>query len=409
VNGGRVWILNHYAQEPNGSGGTRHFHLLHKLRDQGWTGTIIAGSVELNTGRQRLRPGEDFREEKIDGVSFLWLRVPTYEGNGIGRIKNMVGYHVRAVRRKYTNGMERPSAIIGSSVHPLAGLAGLMLARRFRVPFVFEVRDLWPQTLIDMGTIQERSWIAWGLRRLEIFLYRRAERIIVLLPKAADYIAPLGIRREKIVWIPNGVDLALFGDVAPKTSSKPGRFVLMYLGAHGEANGLDGVLRAMALIANDPRGKGIHLRLIGDGPQKRALQDKAARMGLTNVSFEAPIPKNRVPEVAGEADAFVFSLVDAPVFKYGISSNKLFDFMAVGRPVIFSCDAGNNPIDEAGAGITVRPQHPESLAKGILDIASIDEADRCSMGRAGRRYIEDHHDFEQLARKLASMLDDICA
>jgi len=271
------------------------------------------------------------------------------------------------------------------------------------VPFVFEDRDLWPQTLIDLGRIKENSIAAKMMRMLEKWLYRKATRIVVLPPRAVDYIAPLGIDSDKVVWIPNGVDLSLFPPPSVESADAGGAPTLMYFGAHGDANGLDNVLRAMAELQR--RNSSIRLRLIGDGPRKKSLQALAGELGLDNVAFEDPVPKSRIPALAAEADAFVFNLVDSPVFKYGISSNKLFDYLAAQRPIIFCCDSSNNPVEDAKAGITVAPGNPVALADAIERLASLPLDERRAMGQRGRRHVEENYGFERLARKFARVLD----
>lgn len=398
-----VWILNHYAAEPGGVGGTRHFHLADAMKSHGWEASIIASSVELNSGRQRLGPGESTRVETNGGVRFLWLRVPTHSGNGAARLINMLSYSARALLPGQTASLPRPHVVVGSSVHPFAAVAGALLAKRFKVPFVFEVRDLWPQTLIDLGRIRETSIVARVMRGLETWLYRCATHIVVLLPKASDYIMPLGVPAHRIAWVPNGVDLSMFQHYEWKTEDGHGNFTLMYFGAHGEANGLDNVLRAMAVLQE--KHIPVRLRLIGDGPRKPALQSLAKELGLSNTTFEAPVAKARIPSLAAEADAFVFNLVDAPVFKYGISSNKLFDFLAAGRPIVFCCDAANNPVAEAGAGVTVRPGQPAELADAIASVVAMPDSTRKAMGERGRRHVTANYGFDALSRRFASVLD----
>lgn len=398
-----VWILNHYAQEPGGAGGTRHFSLARHLPANGWRATLIASATDHSTGAQRLDGGEAKRLQIYDGVPFLWLATRPYSGNGFNRIGNMLDYTRAALKPETLACLDRPDAIIGSSVHPLAAWAGRRLAKRHGVPFIFEVRDLWPQTLIDMGRLSPGHPAAIALRRLETSLYRSAARIVVLLPKAHEYIEPLGIDRGKIVWIPNGVDVESFASTPPPREDT---FTLMYFGAHGEANGLDNVLAAMRLVGEDPAGRHIVLRLIGDGPRKPSLIAMAREMGLENVRFEDPVGKRQIPELASEADAFVFNLIDAPVFRYGISSNKLFDFMAAARPILFCCTSFNNPVAEAGAGTTVPPGNPQSLAAAILEIASLSDARRIEMGKNGRRHLELNYDMSVLAQRLASTLDE---
>src|SRR5690606_10607205 len=146
---------------------------------------------------------------------------------------------------------------------------------------------------------------------------------------------------------------------------------LMYFGAHGAANGLDNIIRAMGQLRHSQTPRPIRLRLGGDGPLKGHLIAPAQELDLETISFEPPVPKREIARVASQADAFIFNLIDAPVFKYGISSNKLFDFMACGRPVVFSCNAPNNPIESAGGGITVPPGDSAALVRAIIGLEEL--------------------------------------
>ncbi len=404
----QVWILNHYAQEPGGAGGTRHYSLARHLLAHGWAATVVAASVELNTGRQRLDAGERRRLANFDGVPFLWVRTPQYEGNGGARMKNMLAFALEVLRPVTTRGLLPPDTVIGSSVHPFAAWAGAILARRCRVPFIFEVRDLWPQTLIDMGRLKPGSVVARVLGVLEKWLYRRADRIVVLLPRAAEYIVPLGVPPEKIVWIPNGVELEGYPEPAQPT---PGvGFTLMYFGAHGQANGLDCVLKAMAEVGKMTGLQGVRLRMIGDGPLKPGLMAMARDLGIRNVDFEPPVPKARIPSLAAEADAFVLTVRDLPgLYRFGISMNKLFDYLAAARPIIMASSAVNDPVADGGAGITVPPEDSHALAAAIARLATMPADHRAAMGRAGRAYVEKNHGFDMLAGRLAACLDQALA
>lgn len=150
-----VWILNHYASEPESAGGTRHFDLAKASLDPGWRAVIIAASVDHGSGRQRLRRGEKRRSEEHGGVPFLWVRVPDGRGAGIARMASMLAFSARVLVPAVSRQLPSPDVVVGSSVHPFAAYSGAVLARRFRVPFVFEARDLWPQTLFGVGRIQQ--------------------------------------------------------------------------------------------------------------------------------------------------------------------------------------------------------------------------------------------------------------
>ena len=398
-----VWIINHYAQSPGGAGGTRHFQLAKALRDEGWNPWIIAASTEYTTGLQRLEHGVYCRLDVFDRVPFLWLRAPAYKGNGLGRIANMLVFAARLLGRAPRRQLPRPDVIIGSSVHPFAVLSAERLARRYGVPFVFEVRDLWPQTLIDFGLIKHQSLMARLLRALEGFLYRRARAIVVLLPFAHRYIERFAIATSRIHWIPNGVDLAAWPEPGPADSNGP--LKLMYFGAFGQANALDVLLLAMHELQVRPAPPHVYLRLIGDGPLKPDLISMAERLCIANVSFEDPVPKCEIPLLSLQADVFCFSLVDSPVFSYGISSNKLYDYMSGARPIIFGCAAANNPVAAAAAGITVPPGNPAALADAIVEMAQLSPEERRRMGLAGRAYVEREHNSDLLGAKLADVLN----
>lgn len=399
-----VWIVNHYALDPGEPGGTRHFSLALQLPANGWRATIIAASTTHPSGRQRLGDGEAARLQTFDGVPFLWLRAREYAGNGRARVFNILDFTRALLRRRATAELEPPDAVLGSSFHPLAAWAASRLARRHGAPFLFEVRDLWPQTPIDMGRLSPRHPMTIVLRQLERSLYRAASRILIVPPLAGDYIAPLGIARDRIVWLPNGTDARPFSVTPARAETVPGRFTLMYFGAHGEVNGLDTLIDAMRIVAASPAGGRITLRMIGGGPEKPALVAKA--FGLPNIRFEDAVPRSQIPALAAEADAFVACVRNMPgLYRFGIGMNKLFDYLAAGRPTIIGVDAANNPVAEANAGITVAPEDPAALASAILAMAGLSPDARREMGQAGRRYVEANHDIRLLSARPASTLD----
>ena len=401
-----AWMLNHYAQEPGGAGGTRHFSLGKYLLSHGWQTTILASSVELNTGKQRLKSNQNIRMDNIEGVNFLWIKTPSYIGNGLGRILNILTYTLSVLFPNTTSNLPKPNIILGSSVHPLAALSAAWLAKRHDVPFIFEVRDLWPQTLIDFGQIKKSSMTAHILHYIELWLYRRADKIVVLLPNAIKYITQLGIPESKVVWIPNGVDLMDYPKPSKSVSRK--EFTLMYFGSHGQANGLECLIQAMYELNKIPSMKNVRLRLIGDGPLKPALKEQAKKMKLKNIHFENSVPKSKIPKLASEADAFVICVKDFPgLYKYGISMNKLFDYLAASKPIIIGSSAFNNPVVDAQAGFAVPPDNPKELAKAINRLVNLSKEDRITMGVAGRLFVEKYHGFNILASRFADMLEQL--
>ena len=398
-----AWILSHYAQRPMDKGGlTRHHSLGKYLPSHGWRVTIVTASTDHPSGRQRIEESEQ-APEAFDGIPYLWLRTPDYAGNGLDRIRNMLTFGWRALLSPAMSSLAKPDIILGSSPHPMAALAASWLARRHRVPFVYEVRDLWPEALIDMGRIRAGGATARAMRKIERSLFLSACRSVVLWPNIEAYMREQGIQAPSPAWIPNGVDFAALPPPSPVPDR--GEFTLMYLGAHGGANALENVIRDMRLVQDRPQRMPVRLRLIGDGPDKPRLRTLATEIGLQNVRFEDAVEKQIVPQVAAEADAFIFNLVGAPMFRYGISPNKLYEYMAAQRPVIFSCEAFNNPIAESGGGVSVPPGQPSRLAAAILELAETPLERRREMGAAARRHAEMHFGSDRLAQRLADVFD----
>ena len=320
----------------------------------------------------------------------------------------MVSYSIRVLN--ISKQVKKPDVIIGSSVHPFAVMSAWWLARRYKARFIFEVRDLWPQTPVEMGTIKPNSIEARLLYGWEKFMYKKTERIVVLMPNASKYIGNLGINEEKITWIPNGVNLSYFdkndddweSDIL-KTIKKNGNlFKVIYAGAHGPANGLDVVIEAAEILEKED--KDIHFFMVGDGVDKKRLMQKAEEMGMTNITFLGEVEKLQIPMVLKSSDVLLHCLKKLNVFKYGISPNKLNDYMASSKPIIMSANTSNNIIKEANAGLTVEPENPQELAKAIIKIKKMVPEERKKFGENGRKYIEEYYNIKKLADKLESIL-----
>ncbi|TYO96442.1 glycosyltransferase family 4 protein [Desulfallas thermosapovorans] len=406
----RLWILNHYAVGPNESGGTRHLDLAGELVQLGWEVAIFAASFNHQTHSEaHLAPGETIKEEYHNGVRFVWLKTAAYQDNGRDRVLNMLEYTRRVMQVAWNR--EKPDMIIGSSVHLLAVLAAYWLARHHRCPFFFEVRDLWPQVLIDIGKISERHPVIRLLRKLEVFLYRKADGIIILLPGAGEYITRFGIPGEKIFYLPNGVNLSRYNTDTPPLGDElekilaglSGKFIAVYTGTHGIANGLDTILDAAGVLKRQGDTR-VHFLLVGNGPEKPRLQDRAAREHLDNVTFVDPVAKEYVPSLLKRVNTGLHSFQDSPVFQWGVSPNKIFDYMAAGLPVIFLCDrAGGNPVDLSGGGVVLPGGNVEALVQALLEM--VQHPDRAAqMGKKARQYVEAEHASTVLGRRLAAFL-----
>lgn len=406
----KMWILNHYAIPPNMPGGTRHYDLSKELIKKNFEVTIFSsGFSHEKKDYFKLFKGKQYVVENYGKLKFVWLKTTSYKKNSYKRILNMFSYLLRMLT--VAHNFSRPEVIIGSSVHPFAVIAAWLLSKKYRVKFVFEVRDLWPQTPIDMGVIKPNGIIAKLMYTWEKFMYRRAVKIIVLLPNAKKYIESKGISSEKIVWIPNGVNLEQFNNpkqLDPDSNlvqllrKNKNKFKVIYTGAHGPANGLNVVIEAASILQKNHNK--VQFFLIGDGVEKEKLQCDSEKYKLKNIHFFSSIPKKQIPDLLRYADLLLHCFAPINVFKYGISPNKIFDYLASEKPVIMSVKTSNNIVQEAGAGIIVEPGNAEALAKGIVKIQEMAPEERQKMGASGRAYVEKYHNTRVLADILEKIL-----
>jgi glycosyltransferase involved in cell wall biosynthesis len=303
-----------------------------------------------------------------------------------------------AVRR------ERPQVVIGVSVHPLAALSGYYLARVKGARFFFEVTDLWPETLIDFGRLSPDGRVAHWMRRLERYLFRRAERIVMLWRHTDKYVESQGVSPAKILWVPHGVELARYEELEPYEGAPARPFRIMFLGGFVASNSLEAILDAAALLQESGRDD-IKFLLIGSGQEREGLIKRAKAMELRNVEFRPSVPKREVGRVMGEADAFIYGLRDLPLYRFGISLNKLTDYLAAGRPIVFFGRSSYDPVRDAEAGFSVPPGDTKGLAGAIEQLVALTPQERMEMGERGRRYLLEHHNIPGLADRLLEVFE----
>ena len=405
-----IWILNHYAITPDMPGGTRHYDFGSELVKRGYGVTIFASSFHYLWHKElKLKKREKYKIENVDGINFVWIKTFSYKKNNWRRVLNMISYMCRVywlgkkITRKNKD-ISNPDIIIGSSVHLLTVLSAYFLSKYYKAKFIMEVRDLWPQTLIDVGNLKENSLIVKILRFLEKYLYNRAKRIIVLMSQAEDYIIPLGINKDKIVWICNGVNITKFKKVRKEKSDK--YFKVIYLGAHGVANALDIVLDTAEKIQK--RGyKDIKILLYGDGSEKRRLIKYKEKLKLKNLEFHNPFSKEKIFNLLLEADILLINYRKSNIFKYGISHNKLFDCMASGKPIIYAGEYASNPVNISKCGISILPEDSKELMNAIIGLYKISSEERNRMGRRGREYVEKYYSIPVLVDKLEKVIRQI--
>jgi glycosyltransferase involved in cell wall biosynthesis len=407
-----VWIVNQYGRTPDQPGSTRHYEFGQLLAGSFKKVTVFASDVSSDLlGSSKASARELYHEQMYGNVRFVWIHAPSYVGNGFRRVWNMIAFAVNFIRTAIVYGkQERPTCIMASSPSPLASFAASLVAIAWRKRFILELLDLWPQCLIDMGL---REWSLYGkaLRFIEWWLYKSSHSIVVHAKGSIDYLRKRGIEGSRVVYVPNGVILENFAHWPRQSAERLewrhefgfDRFSVVYTGAHGPANALDTLLKGARLLQD--WGAAIDVVLVGGGMLKPSLIELADSLELRNTRFVDSMPKNRILKLLAAADCGVITLRDVDAFAYGVSPNKLLDYMASSLPVVCSIPGTlAKMVDEAHAGVRCQPEDPEALALAIARVAEMSPPDRDLMGRQGYSLIEQEFSTVNLANRLAEVV-----
>lgn len=350
--------------------------------------------------------GRRVQEEEFSGVRVIrtWMYAAANKGL-IRRTLNYLSFMLSAVTLGGRR-LGRPDVIIGTSPQIFVAVAAWWLARRKRARFVFEVRDIWPEEIQAVGALNNRFALR-VLEALEVFLYRRADRIVAVAQGTVDTLVARGVPREKLVLVPNGVDLGGWAasdrQGARARLGVDGEFVVSYIGTHGMAHRLETILDAAEQLSNLP-----HLRIlmVGDGAERRRLEIRAHARALKNVEFVGEVSRDRVRDYYSASDVCLVPLRRAGLFTRNIPS-KVYEIMASGRPMIIGTEGESRAlIDDAGCGVAVEPENAKAVAEAILALHGRPEW-AAQLGASGRRYVETHNDRALLADRYLDMLRDV--
>jgi glycosyltransferase involved in cell wall biosynthesis len=401
-----IVLVNHYAGSVRHGMEFRPYYLAREWLRLGHRVTIVAASEShLRALAPPLR-GRPRLLENIDGIDYLWLATPPYRGNGAARVRNMLAFVWRlwrdAARLAATL---RPDVVIASSTYPLDIWPARRIARLAQARLLYEVHDLWPLSPVELGGHSRRHPFIRLLQAAEDHACRHADAIVSILPGVRAHLEAHGMAPHKLHLVPNGVDPAewqgalepLPGPLAAAlaTLRRDGRFIVGYAGTHGVANALGTLLDAAQRLRAQP----VAFVLVGTGPDKAALAQRAATLGLDHVHFFDPVAKCQVPALLEQFDVAYIGWRRQPLYRFGISPNKLIDYMMAGRPVLHAVEAGNDPVAEAGCGLTVAPEDPQAVADGILALRILGPDVRAAMGRRGRAHALAHHTYPVLGRR----------
>ncbi|MET0384041.1 MAG: glycosyltransferase family 4 protein [Burkholderiaceae bacterium] len=404
-----IVYIEHYAGTPALGMEFRPYYLAREWVRAGHRVQVLAASYSHVRAHQ---PAVGARplDERVDGVSYRWYPTRAYVGNGVGRVRNIAEFLVRAWRDSPRILREsRPDVVIASSTYPMDIWVARRLARRAGAVLVFEVHDLWPLSPIELSGMSPRHPFARLCAKAEADAYRDADVVVSMLPCVHGHMAARGLDLRKLAIVPNGISpddwaapaAPLRADVAAALAQAraAGETIVGYAGSMGDPNALDTLLDAAALLQGEPAGRSLRIVMVGDGHSRARLAQRVRSQGLDNVTMLAPIPKPQVPSLLAGIDIAYIGWQRVPIYRFGIAPNKLMDYMMAGRAVLHSVDAGNDPVAEAGAGLTVPPADPRAVADGLLRLAALTPQARAAMGARGRRFVEARHTYPVLAQR----------
>jgi glycosyltransferase involved in cell wall biosynthesis len=298
----------------------------------------------------------------------------------------------------------RPDVVIASSTYPMDIWPARRIARLAGARLVHEVHDLWPLSPVELGGMSPGHPFIRVCQAAEDTACREADVVVSMLPRVHEHLRARGLDLRKLHIVPNGVlvdewsapaaplDAALAAHI--DAARAQGCTVVVYAGAHGIANALDSLLDAAALLRDEP----FAFVFVGDGAERGRLAARVEAEGLGHVRLFEPIAKGQIPSLLARADIAYIGLQRVPIFRFGIAPNKLMDYMMGGCAVLCAIEAGNDPVGEAGCGVTVQAESAPAIADGLRQLAALTPAERAAMGARGRAYVRRHHDWPVLAR-----------
>lgn len=406
-----IWILNHYAVPPELGPTNRHYKFAQNLLEK-HNVTIFAASTIHNSDENMIKDKSKYLHLNFGNVPFIFIKCCDYYGNGAKRIKNMFDYAIGLLSVSKKFDVKKPDIVYASSVHPLTWIAGYILAKRYKAKFIAETRDLWPETLILMDRIRKNSLQAKILYWLEKYIYQKADKYIFTLPGGKDYIESLGLDSSKVIYINNGLDLEEFNynkflfPYTDKDLDDFSKFKVVYTGSMGMANSLDHLIKA----AENIQARGINqiqFILFGDGYLKEELEEYIKKKNIRNVIFKGKVEKKYIPSILCKSDINAFTGKNIDLYKYGLSLNKMFEYLGSGKPTISNINCGYNILTKYQCGITVKEDSAEALADGIIQFYQMSEKDY-KLYCTNALLAASDFDYKLLSRKLEGIILEVC-
>lgn len=404
-----IWIINQYGSTPETGVGGRHYYFAKELAKQGYKVYEVASATDHLLHTQPKIQDDITFEEIVDNFTFVWVKMPHYaEAHSKQRVVNwfLFSWKIQKLSKLIK---DKPDAILCSSPSLISFLGAQRLAKKYNARLVFEVRDIWPLTLCELGGYSPKHPFIRFMQWVENKAYRDSDKVVSNLKNSVEHMVVHGLKRDKFTWVANGFSLDEVNKKVPLSAEveqqlPKNKFIVGYTGTLGVANSMGVLLNAAEQLKDNTD---IAFVLVGGGKEKETLQAQAREKKLTNVTFINPIPKVQIQAMLNQFDACYIGLTKDPLFRFGVSPNKLFDYLYSGKPILYGIDSGEyEPVAEAQAGLQLEPENPQALADAILQLYQMSEEQRQHMGENGRKTALEQYEYGMLAQKMAKVLFD---
>lgn len=399
-----IWIINQYASTPQTGMGGRHYYLAKELAIQGHKVHLIAAGF-THLLRQPPKLVQEYTVEPIEkDFNFVWIDMPKYSNaHDKKRILNWFLFAWKLLKLPKMIA-DKPDVILCSSPSLVSFLGAQKLSKKLKTKLAFEVRDIWPLTLIELGGYSHKHPFIKLLQWIEDRAYHNADIVLSNLPNAVEHMVSRGMNRDKFTWVPNGFDLDELQNAQPlnkeaKSALPADKFIVGYTGTLGVANALEYFIEAAKILKDRTD---IVFVLVGGGKEKQNLVEKSK--DLSNIQFLDPIPKQQIQSMLAEFDVCYIGWKKEPIYRFGIAPNKLSEYMLSSKPIIHSYSGSSDFVKMANAGLSIPAQDSQAIVDAVLKLKSMTQSERNQMGENGKKFALENHDYSKLALKLFKAL-----
>ncbi|NLG10985.1 MAG: glycosyltransferase [Coriobacteriaceae bacterium] len=405
-----IWIFSVFSAPPEYEMRYRTSKMAQEFVKNGDKVTIFASSAIHNTNTNLINDRTPYIVQTYNDVDYVFVRCSDYKTNGPDRIASLLEFYFRL--RHVVDSFDKPDCIVAESPYPTVAHSGILAARKYGVPCVTEIRDLWPESIIVYQGYSRHNPMILALDMLERWIYQKSDALVFTMPGGWDYIKSRNwehlVRKDKVFHINNGVDLAEFDDESRTVVyhdtdlEEEGIFTIVYSGSIRLVNDLRLVVDAAQILQNESRHR-YRFLLFGDGDQRPILESHCRQQGIDNVVFKGFVEKRFIPSIVCRADANLISVAASSLGRFGNSWNKMFEYLAAGKPIISNCRNEYDLIEEFNCGVVSSSQDGRSIAKAIEEVASLSPIARQTLGIRARRAAQEF-DFPRLAQRLRTVI-----